>query len=179
MKSTPFGGAAMVIQIRPAVPGEVDRLSAIARSAKAHWGYPAEWLAQWAGALTITAELIQRQPTFVAAKGEAIIGFYGLEDLGERWSLAYLWVVPEHHRAGVGRRLLTHALETVRAIRPGVLEIESDPHAAPFYERCGARRVGAVPAPMPGAPSRALPLLEIAAPADEPVKEGASRSIAS
>lgn len=154
---------AMDIQIRPALPGEVGRLSAIARSAKAHWGYPEEWLTQWAVALTITAELIHRQPTFVAAQGEAILGVYGLEDLGERWSLAYLWVVPEHHRAGVGRRLLAHALETVRAIRPGVLEIESDPHAALFYERCGARRVGEVPMPMPGAPSRTLPLFELPA----------------
>ena len=149
------------IQIRPAVPRDVNRLSEIAYSAKAHWGYPAEWLAQWASALTITADLTRRQPTFVAAAGETLIGFHALEDLGDRWSLAHLWVVPERHGAGVGRRLLAHAIETVRTLRPGVIEIESDPHAAPFYERCGARRVGVVPAPMPGAPSRALPLLEL------------------
>jgi GNAT superfamily N-acetyltransferase len=122
-------------------------------------------MAQWEAALTITAELIRRQPTSVAAAGQALIGFCGLEDLGERWSLAHLWVVPEHHGAGVGRRLLAHALETVRTLRPGVIEIESDPHAAAFYERCGAHRVGVVPAPMPGAPSRSLPLLELHAPA--------------
>lgn len=151
------------IQIRPAAPRDVNRLSEIAYSAKAHWGYPAAWLAQWASALTITADLIRRQPTFVAAAGDTLIGFHALEDLGDRWSLAHLWVVPERHGAGVGRRLLAHAIETVRALRPGVIEIESDPHAALFYERCGARRVGVVPAPMPGAPSRALPLLELQA----------------
>lgn len=36
----------------------------------------------------------------------------------------------------------------------------SDPFAEAFYLRLGARRVGSVPAPMPGAPERLLPELE-------------------
>lgn len=37
-----------------------------------------------------------------------------------------------------------------------------DPFAEAFYQRLGARRVGAVPAPMPQAPERVLPQLEFA-----------------
>lgn len=39
-------------------------------------------------------------------------------------------------------------------------ESSSDPFAEPFYLKLGARRIGAVPAPMPGAPGRVLPVLE-------------------
>jgi hypothetical protein len=40
-----------------------------------------------------------------------------------------------------------------------VFRIESDPYAESFYRSLGAERVGLVPAPMPGAPDRTLPLL--------------------
>jgi len=39
--------------------------------------------------------------------------------------------------------------------------VVTDPHAEPFYLRLGARRVGEIAAPMPGAPERKLPLLEL------------------
>jgi hypothetical protein len=42
-----------------------------------------------------------------------------------------------------------------------VVEIVAEPNATGFYEKLGARRVGAIPAPMPGAPDRELPLYEI------------------
>jgi hypothetical protein len=38
----------------------------------------------------------------------------------------------------------------------------SDPFAAPFYIRMGAVQIGEVSAPMPEAPNRTLPLLELA-----------------
>jgi GNAT superfamily N-acetyltransferase len=167
----------MELRIQRATAAHAEPLTEIARAAKAHWGYPAPWLAQWAPDLTITADLVGRQPTFVAIRGETAIGFYMIEDRNERWSLAHLWVVPAWHGMGVGRRLVAHALATVARLRPGVLEVESDPNAVAFYERCGARRIGSVPAPMPGAPSRALPLLAFSAPdgADHMARSGAPR----
>jgi hypothetical protein len=39
--------------------------------------------------------------------------------------------------------------------------IESDPFAAGFYVRTGARQTGTVAAPMDGAPDRRLPVFEI------------------
>jgi hypothetical protein len=46
--------------------------------------------------------------------------------------------------------------------RPGsMVRVESDPHAAGFYRRLGAREVGAVSAPMDGDPARVLPVFEL------------------
>lgn len=61
---------------------------------------------------------------------------------------------------GAGRALFEHALEQARAAGPGTVRIEADPGAAGFYARMGARRTGHRPAPMDGAPARALPLFE-------------------
>ena len=153
------------VRLRSAVPGDAEAASVVALSAKAHWGYPAHWLERWRPELTITPEYIAHHRVVVAVAADVIIGFHALEQRGARWSLAHLWVAPEWHGRGIGRLLLGDALAAIRRIRPGVLEVESDPHAAPFYERCGARRIGSVPAGMPEDPSRTLPLLEFAAPA--------------
>jgi hypothetical protein len=58
--------------------------------------------------------------------------------------------------------MFAHALEQVRAVRPGVMVIEADPYAAGFYARLGALRKGSVPAPVEGDPDRTLPVFEVA-----------------
>ena len=73
------------------------------------------------------------------------------------------WVQPRHMRAGIGTALFRHAIETARAMGAASLEIESDPNAAGFYERMGARRVGTVPSKPAG---RELPVLTMRLDAD-------------
>jgi hypothetical protein len=57
--------------------------------------------------------------------------------------------------------MFEHVVERVRALRPGVLVIESDPNAAGFYVRMGAREVGSLVSPVKGDPLRRLPVLEL------------------
>jgi GNAT superfamily N-acetyltransferase len=149
------------LEIRRAAPEDAVRLTVIARAAKAHWGYPAAWLTTWEPVLTITADYLGRAIVFVATRGGTPIGFYALEPRGDRWSLEHMWVEPGTLGRGAGRSLFTHALGTVRALRPGILVIESDPFAAGFYARMGARQTGDVAAPMDGDADRRLPVFEI------------------
>ena len=51
----------MQLQIRRALSGDSERLTQIARAAKAHWGYPEAWLAAWKPILRITPEYTERQ----------------------------------------------------------------------------------------------------------------------
>jgi GNAT superfamily N-acetyltransferase len=149
------------LRIRRALPGDAARLTEIARAAKAHWGYPEAWLVTWAPVLRITPEYAEQQLVYVGSRDHEAVGFYALEPRGERWSLEHFWVDPHWHGQGVGRRMFAHALERVRAVRPGLLVIEADPYAAGFYARMGARRTGTVPAPADGAPDRTLPVFEL------------------
>ena len=147
----------MRIEIRRAVSSDAERATELARVAKAHWGYPAEWLAEWDGDLQITAADIERHATFVATLDDEVVGTCQLQESDAHSYLEHVWVDPRVHGRGVGRALVEHA----RSCAPGVLAIVADPHAEPFYLRLGARRVGTIAAPMPGAPDRTLPLMEL------------------
>lgn len=147
--------------IRPARPGEAEALSALAREAKAHWGYPAEWLAAWRDALTVSEAFVTGCAVFVAAGADDTpLGWVALAGEPDDLAIEHLWVRPAAMGRGVGRALVARAREAAAAQGVTRLRIEADPHAAPFYERIGARRVGAVRADVCGV-RRDLPLFEL------------------
>jgi GNAT superfamily N-acetyltransferase len=70
-----------------------------------------------------------------------------------------LFVEPQRIRTGVGRVLLARAIIEARRRGADRLTILSDPYAAGFYERNGARWIDE--APSDAIPGRSLPLYEI------------------
>ena len=147
---------AELLSLRPGRPDDAPRLSAIAAAAKAHWDYPAEWLAIWREQLTIQPALLTSAWVRVAERAGVPVGFIAVDGDAGGCEIIHLWVLPAAMGQGVGRALVAAALG-----RAGgrTIEVEADPHAAPFYERVGFVRRGLVPAPMPGAADRALVLL--------------------
>jgi ribosomal protein S18 acetylase RimI-like enzyme len=154
----------MEFLIRPARAEDAPRLSGLAFAAKASWGYPSEWLEQWRHDLTLTPEYLDAHRAWVAEREEAILGVCVLAVHGHHASIEHLWIAPDQQRQGVGRALVTVALEVAAQCDAQRVEVESDPFAETFYAGLGARRIGALPAPMPGAPERSLPILEFMIP---------------
>lgn len=146
--------------IGPAVEDEIEALSRLAVRSKAHWGYPPEWLEEWARELTITPATLREQRVFVARRDGVALGFYGLAVAGELASLEHLWVDPPFLGRGVGAALFRHAREEARREGCTVLQVDSDPHAEGFYLRLGAVRHSKVPAPVAGV-ARELPRLRL------------------
>lgn len=146
----------MRIEIRRATSNDSERATELARIAKAHWGYPSEWLDAWRDGLAITAHDIEKHRTFVAMLDGHVVGVCQLQEGDVGAMLEHVWVDPSAHGKGVGRALVEHA----KAESRGVLTVVADPNAERFYIKLGATRVGDVFAPMPGAPERKLPLLE-------------------
>lgn len=145
-----------MVVLRSGRPDDAARLSAIAAAAKAHWGYPAEWLAAWREALTVSPALLATAWVRVAVRDETDVGFIAVEDGDGGCEIVHLWVLPAAMGQGVGRALVEAALAHAGG---RLIEVEADPHAVPFYERLGFVRRGSVPAPMPGAADRALVVL--------------------
>ena len=148
------------MQIRRATADDADALSDLAHRAKAHWGYPAHWMREWDAQLTIIPGYLELHDVWVSERDGAIVGMCALEDRGDRCNLEHVWVEPSLHGKGVGRALVMHALSEARSRQVAAVELLSDPFATGFYERLGARRIGEVPAPMPGARDRTLPKFE-------------------
>jgi GNAT superfamily N-acetyltransferase len=145
--------------IRPAQETEADLLSALIMQSKAHWGYSIEALESWRPELSITPASIRKKPVFVAIVEGEVAGCYSLAPSAVSWALDNLWVLPRFMRRGVGRALVSHALQT--AARGGASEVtvDADPNAETFYLDCGAIRCGEVAAPIAGQPDRVRPQL--------------------
>ena len=152
------------VVIRAARLEEAATLSAIAREAKAMWGYGPEALAAWKDQLTIAAADIGSRPFFAAQVDAVVTGFYSLAPAGDQWELDNLWVAPAHARCGIGGALLKHALLQARLGGAQRLLVDSDPNAEAFYLKAGAVRAGEVGAPLPGEPARVRPQLVFAIP---------------
>lgn len=147
----------MRIEIRRATSTDSERATELATRAKAHWGYSDEWMSSWRDDLVITPAAIERHRTLVACVDGVVVGMCQLQESDVGAILEHVWVEPALHGRGIGRALVERARSEVH----GVIAIVADPHAEKFYLRLGARRVGEVAAPMPGAPERTLPLLEM------------------
>jgi GNAT superfamily N-acetyltransferase len=143
--------------IRRARPGEAGALSEIAMAAKAHWGYSASFMSRCRMALAIDPTMMTNR-TFRLAEDAAgrILGFYGFEAETEGIGLSHFFVRPPAIGRGVGRALWADAVARAKLLRQRRLIVVSDPNAAGFYARMGARPAGARPSEVD--PSRALPV---------------------
>lgn len=146
--------------IRPAKPTETDALSDLAFRSKAYWGYSDAFMEACRAELSVAPGDLGKHPTFVLERGGRPLGFYSLEPLSPRRAeLGHLFVEPAEIGTGCGRQLFEHARGEARRRGFAVLVIQGDPHAARFYEACGARRVGSRPSA--SIPERSLPLFEL------------------
>jgi ribosomal protein S18 acetylase RimI-like enzyme len=149
------------LHLRSATTADAPELSAVAREAKALWGYAGDWLEAWRADLTIGVGDIERMIVRVAESNGVIAGFGAADRVDGVWEVAHLWVRPRFARQGIGRMLLGGLVRAVREAGGRRIRIESDPNAEAFYVRAGASRIGERPAPMPGAEHRVLPVLEL------------------
>jgi N-acetylglutamate synthase-like GNAT family acetyltransferase len=96
----------------------------------------------------------------VAEQAGEIQGFYALCINHTKAELEHMWVAPAHIGTGVGKELFLHAMEKATSMSVREVQISSDPNAAGFYERMGARKVGELDSEIDGQP-RKLPRMSI------------------
>ena len=149
------------ISIRLALPGEAPLLSRLCMRSKAHWGYDAQFLERASRSLQIDPVAIDAGRVFVATgAGGGVLGVADCCALPEpgAFDLLHLFVEPSSLRQGVGRALFLAASAWCVAQGGSRLLIQSDPNAALFYQRLGARPIGETPSD--AVPDRLLPWLE-------------------
>jgi GNAT superfamily N-acetyltransferase len=140
------------LQIIRAQPHQAPLLTRIAVKSKRHWGYPEAWMKEWTELLTISPSVIARDHVYCAELDGRAAGFYVLRAREDRGELEHLWVLPECMGQGIGRALFEHTVAQGRASLLNRLFIESDPNAAGFYARMGARRIDMLVSELGGVP---------------------------
>jgi GNAT superfamily N-acetyltransferase len=129
------------VRIRRALPEEGPSLRQIAIASKGHWGYDPEFLARFAGILTLDPEHIRANDVWVIEVDGVAAGFYKLIHHGEVSELDDLWLLPRHIGKGLGRPLFEHAAGRASEHGAKRLEWEAEPNAVGFYERMGGTAV--------------------------------------
>lgn len=134
------------ITVKPAIvrvePEDASLLREIAIQSKDYWGYPTEWMAQFAQTLLITEESIAQDIVYKACVQGAAVGWYRLLPGNSVAILDDLWVVPAWIGRGMGGALFRHAEAQARLLGAQAIELDADPNAAPFYEHMGFRVIG-------------------------------------
>ena len=150
----------MNIRILPASPEQASALTEIAVAAKRYWGYPDRWIQIWLPQLTISADYISENETWVARRADTFTAWYSLKETGGELWLDNLWVSPGFIGEGIGRLLFQHSLERCRLRKASLLKILSDQNAESFYRHMGASKAGEQRGEVDGTP-RILPVMEI------------------
>jgi len=147
----------MFVLVREARPDELPSLSDLCLRSKAVWGYNDAFLDACRRELTLQADELDTTKVVVAEDRYAVAGMVQIKVVRRQADLLKLFVEPHMLRQGIGRQLFAWAVEQARSMGARRLLIESDPDAAPFYRRMGARDVGVVASG--SIPGRLLPRL--------------------
>ena len=147
------------IVVRPARLEEIDDLTGICMRSKAHWGYDAAFMRNSRDALTVKSGRIAGGDVLVAELAGEPVGVAAIAPDDDGFEIELFFVDPGAMGHGVGTRLFRALAAHADARGISRLIILSDPNAAPFYEKMGARKIGS--APSESIPGRSLPLYEI------------------
>ena len=149
------------VTIRLARLDERAALDALCFRSKAHWGYDSGFMARCRDILFVPAPLIEAELVWVAADAaDRPLGLVALDAAdGDPISLDMLFIEPDAIGRGIGDLLFRHAVSAARGLQATALDIHSDPFAAGFYERMGARRTGEAPSEV--LPGRMLPVYRL------------------
>jgi N-acetylglutamate synthase-like GNAT family acetyltransferase len=89
-------------------------------------------------AIELPAQQIAEGNVFVSERNGAIVGFAALLPREDgQVELDALFVDPTTRRCGIGRSLVEHCIQIVRAQGSGALCVVGNPHAYDFYTACG------------------------------------------
>ena len=148
------------VVLRPATAADVGLLSGLALRSKGYWGYDAAFLDACRDELTVTVDRLATERVTVAdAPATGVVGFSSLALTPPTSELLDLFVDPAHIGTGVGVLLWSDVLAAAAGAGAAWMDIEADPHAAAWYERRGAVRIGA--APSGSIAGRALPVMRV------------------
>jgi maltose O-acetyltransferase len=161
-----------IINIRRAIPAEHALLSDISLRSKRIWPYPEEYFAIWREELTISPEYIAGNLVYLAEQENRVTGYYAIvhnpqdRQVGEvfvekGYWLEHLFILPEYIYHGIGRELLSHAIDECRKLSCRRLVIFVDPFARGFYEKMGAHFLYDSPSSIRG---RKIPVFGITIP---------------
>ena len=131
--------------IRRAVVSEQKELEALQLRASLTNAGDRDALLAHPDAIELPMDQIAAGRVFVSERNGAIVGFAALQPRPDGdVELDALFVDPDVRRCGVGKSLVDHCVQIVRAQGSAALCVIGNPHAYDFYSACGFNVVGTI-----------------------------------
>jgi N-acetylglutamate synthase-like GNAT family acetyltransferase len=131
--------------IRRAVISEQKELEALQLRASLTNAGDRDALLAHPDAIELPIDQIAAGRVFVSERDGAIVGFAALQPRPDGdVELDALFVDPDVRRSGVGKSLVDHCVQIVRAQGSAALCVIGNPHAYDFYCACGFNVVGTI-----------------------------------
>jgi N-acetylglutamate synthase-like GNAT family acetyltransferase len=132
-----------VLSIRLADTDECKALEALQLRAALNNAGDREALLSNPDAIVLPLEQITAGQVFVAERDGAVVGFaVVLPRADGETELDGLFVEPDVWRHGIGRSLVDHCSDVMRAQGAAALHVVGNPHAEGFYTACGFETTG-------------------------------------
>jgi GNAT superfamily N-acetyltransferase len=129
-------------RIRHAAPGDGAPLPGLTAASKAHWGYDAARVRGWVETLDFSEARLRADELYVAEVEGRVVGWCEVvPPVDGVCVLEHLWIEPEWIGRELGSALFQFAVQRARDLGARLLEWESEPNAAGFYEKMGGRRL--------------------------------------
>lgn len=145
--------------LREATALDAGALTTLALRSKAYWGYDEAFMKACEAELTITPDRILAENITVAEVDGKIVGMVAMvtDGASKVAELEDMFVDPDCIGTGLGGVLMERAKSAGRTLGVQSIEVDADPNAQGFYERCGYRLIGT--SPSASIPGRTLPRL--------------------
>lgn len=139
------------ITFRRAHSGEAEAVREIVTRSMAHWDRSPAYLAQARELMSLSAEDLERDESWLVLAGAAVAGFYRISRVGAAVAeIEEFHLEPPMIGRGVGRRMFEHACEQARQMGARELIWSTDGHALGFYLRMGGQVTGTEPSGIAG-----------------------------
>jgi GNAT superfamily N-acetyltransferase len=126
------------VRVRPADPGEGDRLREITTAAKGFWGYDPARVREWTATLDLSPDRLRTAHAYVAElDGRAVAWAEIVPRADGVCVLEHLWVEPALIRRGLGSMLFRFAAGRARELGAVTMEWEAEHNALGFYRKMG------------------------------------------
>lgn len=130
------------VTFEPAALAHANLLSGLALDSNGHWGYRNATQRIVNQVLIVTPNTIKRDTMRVMKEGGEIIGFFGLRK-NKCNELSFLFLKQNRIGKGYGKLLFHEAVRVAKEeLGWHAMMWESDPFAAPFYRKMGAKEIG-------------------------------------
>lgn len=130
------------MKIRKAIEDDLPGMNRLCMRSKAVWGYDEAFMEACQAELFLGPDDIRDTKIAVAEVNGRMAGMAQIATDGATAELEKIFVDPDTLSGGVGRALFEWALREASAMGASVLEVDSDPNAAPFYRRMGMTDIG-------------------------------------